>query len=686
MTTKDFPHYKDRIEFYGLYHPNTLNYLRMLHLVPDDQAIMKELDEVLMDSELVKSKNLSGSPFYSPFPEMPGPNDIKLGIDEHNRPYYFNIFEFFKHCLIAGVNGVGKSWTKFLIAQELFRISQATKAKIRWTASDPKDDFANIANNFSEPIACLRPKLDTSIKINLLQIMPGLTAIEQINLFVTILSETGFLQEGGHDYLTEQYFELLKNNPHPTVIDLLKHIEAHKVKVFREVNSQYSAKRALKSLIRNFGSMLDEPYGLDIPTFVESNNVALFLDKTGRYLAFWAKVFIVYHISWRMANNMRNAPLHIYFVDEGNLLFSKAIQKDSVAGISLIEQLYQQCREYNIGFITSSNNPSTIVDTVKSNSTTKIMYRLGETKDMRDMNDSMGHNKEQALYSLNLTTGEAIVKKEGQKSHLIKMDAPPYPPQKISQEALGKLIEELEKTSEPILKQYMTTPLSTPKIVINKPAINMLSDGHKILLMSVCNDPVLTKTQHFKKLGISVDKGSREAKFLFKDDYLMEKQFNLGGKVKNVNILFLKEKSYQILGIKCPYKFTNGESWEHWYILQRYAYQLRTENIKNYIGYKEKGKEVDLAIRLNNHFICTELSISTTPEHEIRQLTKNSSLSFTHHIILATNKNKVDKLRVLFDQTNIPNKQRISILLRGPNIIDLLKGEKLWETTTSLFA
>jgi len=131
---------KDKIDFYDLWKdPKILISFISLARNPEDTTTAFHLNQLIKIHPKVLKKQLSNNPFPCPEPKPYKEDDILLGTDENNNPYYINAKSFVKILLVMGAIGFGKTYVTLNI------ILQLLAQKVRLLVIDFKKDLRGIA-------------------------------------------------------------------------------------------------------------------------------------------------------------------------------------------------------------------------------------------------------------------------------------------------------------------------------------------------------------------------------------------------------------------------------------------------------------------------------------------------------------------------------------------------------------
>ncbi|NCU31397.1 MAG: hypothetical protein EOM23_00340 [Candidatus Moranbacteria bacterium] len=653
---------KEKIDFYGLWEdPRILSLFRVLFINPEDESVATQLHKIIKTHPKALKKQLSSNPFPCPDAHSYEENDILLGVDENEIPYYINAKSFVKILLVMGAIGFGKTYVMLNI------ILQLLSQKIRVLVFDFKKDLRGIAANSQLVFLqfCEKP----NFQWNPLQKIKGITRKEQWHIFANCLSETTYLRQGSSAILHEALNELSNNDAEITIQELYSHIRSKKYTTPRENEWKASILRGLRTLLLNAEPIISCKKGIDIIDLIENNDTILELDQAGDLKSFFPTLISSYLLKSKINRNIRsaNAPLHITVCDEGNFLFSKMIQRHSIAGIPSIIAHIQTGREFGSGWLITTNEPQEMSDTIKNNAANKIMLYLGDWPNIYNANKAMAHNDIQTQFTQRLGIGEGIVKKEGGQSHKITLKEPDIKPTIISD-------DEIRSMSKSVIDKY---PVITEvkESMLQKPKEPTLSNDEMTLLKDIHANITLSKTEHYKSAGFSADKGNRLSKKLIEEDFIKESDINMGGAVRQAKILFLTDNGYSAIKATPSCHKTRGDGDEHLFWTTLYHKQLLESGIHSEISHRLNSKEADLGIiNPDKSITAIEISITTTAEHEADQALRDIAAGFKIVHIIA-DKKKAEKITSLLPRSQ----ENISVHTFEPNINTILnkkKGEK----------
>ena len=103
---------------------------------------------------------------------------------------------------------------------------------------------------------------------------------------------------------------------------------------------------------------------------------------------------------------------HALVIEEAHHILSHL--KEKVAGAeTIMETNLRQIREFGEALIVIDQEPAKLSDSIKANTYTKIMFNLGNGKDMLEMSSCMALSKEEYEYLNLLEVGHAIVSLKG---------------------------------------------------------------------------------------------------------------------------------------------------------------------------------------------------------------------------------------------------------------------------------
>jgi len=696
---------KDIIEFYGLQEdPQILTAFKMLSINQNSKDIYNMLMTKIHNNPEVKKKEATKSLFHTPPPSNSLIKGIRIGTDENERPYYLRIVNLIKHLLMAAQTGFCKTTLIKLI------MKGSNKQGIRFISIDSKRDARSLMKEI--PMLILRFNEKDEFKFNPLQPIPGVSRIEQLSLFTNILAQTTFLMDGSYEMIMGILSQLdEKKKCQITVPDLYQAILNTKTKDFRESNWRMSSKRAIGTIIRSFGNITNCAEGIPI-TALNNHNIVLELDGAGPYKNFWATLIPAYYLTWKISNNIRGntVPLHLIFCDDGNLVLGKDIQRKAGMGTPTILSLIQTCREFGEGWIITTNEPCALAETAFVNTSTKIMGRNGNVNNTMAIARAIPISPTQAINTMQFEPGETVGNQEGQK-HPCKIHL-----DYVEQTQQYPTDQEITENNKPILEQYPTTqtsntsqepqileneicPECTAQLIIRNGSNGQfvgctkfpkcrytkslsendqpltLSQEQKELLWHIHQNQDLSKTQHYKALGLSAGRANTMTKKI--QSLIKEITIQTGQRGRQPIYLTLTKEALSILDIK--EQSTRGSGIEHDFHANRYLRQLQKAGIKAQTSFSLQNKEADIGItQSNGNIIAVEISTTTTAEWELEQITKNFEAGFYQNITLLTYATKTEKL------THNATKELPSAILKKtiisqiiPDITNLIQKEMI---------
>jgi hypothetical protein len=692
---------KDIIEFYGLQRDkNVLALFKSFARNQHNKAIYQALMRAIYKNPRVTAKQVSKNPFATPPPEDPLEDDLQIGTDENSRPYHLSTAELPKHVLVAGSTGYGK--TSFF-QHLMLTLSQKG---IRFLSIDFKRDTRKLLSH--TPMLILRFNEHANFKFNPLQSLPGVSLIDQDSLFIHVLAETCYLMEGSTSLLLDHLCQLRNKKGAATIHDLYQSIKEAKLRTPRPLAWRDSCLRALHTMLITFNQMLDCAQGLPIQEIITKHNTVLELDSAGEFKSFWATLIPAYYLKWKISNNIRSneTPLHVNFCDEGSLILNKITQRNANAGIPTILVLIQLCREFRESWLISTNEPRAMADTAKVNTATKILLYLGDWPNILDMAKTMTLTNVQTIHTTKLTPGEAVVRKEGQKPHKIMLCQPALQPTQPSN-------EEVDQKSQAIITQYPTTTrkdslnieeleqgkkcprCGTGQLVLREgkygtfaacnqyPHCNytaqpqqsrpaQLTQEQKKLLWHISLHPELSKTEHYKALGLSMGKAEnimKKIRHLVREITIPTKQ-----RGRQPIHLTLTSQAYKELGIEQPTS-TKGADTTHDFLVNYYAAQLKKAGLKVEPNLRLNSKEADIGVTLpNGKIIAIEISTTTTPNWELQQIIKNLRAGFDKTITILSTAEKTQELyNKILNQLNPEQQDKTVVSHLTTDITEIIK-------------
>lgn len=347
--------------------------------------------------------------------------------DKAYSSFGLNQEDFYKHILIAGITGAGKTNLSFLILDKLRENNVPFlvfdwKRSYRKLMSDMKFKNLNV-------IKIGDPKC--GFRFNPLIPPPGVHPKHWLGLICDTIGHSFFTAHGAEYFFRKGIDELYKRNKvyegysnYPIFKNLEKLLIGQYVKG-REILWMSSVKRVLAAL--TFSGLLGETLNSYENTNLEElfqNNAIFELDN----LATIEKVFFVeslllwlYHY-WK--NKGKSSKLRqVIVLEEAHHTLSA--KKEFISGEeTIIETVIRMIREFGIGIIAIDQEPSKLSNSILANTNCKICFNLGHGNDIAAMSRALNLTKTESRFIDKLKIGHAIVKLKSRFSEPIHIHFP----------------------------------------------------------------------------------------------------------------------------------------------------------------------------------------------------------------------------------------------------------------------
>lgn len=495
-------------------------------------------------------------------------------------PFHITRGELNKHVLIVGETGMGKTNLNYLL------LSQVLKQDIPCLIIDVKQDYRHLLSQFENLVVIPWQHF----RFNPL----SLPASE----FCDVFCQDSSLLLGSKGFLLEAVITLQNQlEKHPMPAELLKYL--HRVKLHpMSRDSQYLGvvKNRIKTLLLELGPVVNCQEGFPIEDIL-TRNIVLELDGLGKEMqdflinALLRRIFL-----YRMQQNQRGELRHLIFFDEAKRVFDVNKERRPVEGIPTISILSSQVREFGEGLVVADQEPSKLTDSIKANTNCKIVFHLGQGRDIRD--SALTICLDQQGFFSRLKVGEAIVKIGNHDPFLLRI-----PLQHIQKTVTQ---EEIEARFKRFLQEQgrkkPASVISTPKIpqvipYISYPILRpeQLKPWELKLLLDIAQFSYRTIVQRRKKLGLTAGSFHKIKTNLIDRGLITDYPLNVG-KFSRINLLELTAQGKSIAqqrGILIKNESPEHQYWVHrikkWYEGQGYTVKEEYHRI-DLVAFK--GKEI----------------------------------------------------------------------------------------------
>jgi hypothetical protein len=507
--------------------------------------------------------------------------------------------EWIKHVLIAGMSGAGKTNTSFVILDQLLRHQKP------FLVFDWKRNYRDLLQHerFKDTVVFTVGKNISPFRFNPLIPPPGVDPREWLAKLIDVICHAFFTGHGVEYILINKLDELFNrrgiyigSNDYPTFEEAYQELKRTSFRG-RKMLWHHSALRVLSDLSfpGGLGNVVNCRQQIPIDRLLEQN-VILELDAlSDSDKTFFTEALLLWIYEYRKNNGKREDFQHAVVIEEGHHILSRAKEKH-LGGETIMETSLRQIREFGESIIVLDQEPSKLSESIKANTSTKIIFTLGNGKDIADVARSMNLEREHQAYLDWLEVGQAIVKVKGRIKEPILVKFPLFEIQK------GKIrdyeLKNLMKDSS--LVSASKRPLSGNLSKSLSPShSDILPPTERIMLTSIAKNPFWGTTKRYRKLGFSDYEGNKTK------ESLIAKRLVIPVTVNRLKLLELTEQGLSALqqqGIRIHTSKRYG-SLEHQYWKHRVKQHYLAK------GYKveEEKDNIDLVISKDGKQIAVEI-------------------------------------------------------------------------------
>jgi hypothetical protein len=598
---------------------------------------------------------------YHPYPkpsELMG--DLEMGMTK-NAVCRIDPNILCKNMLSAGIVGAGKTTHAFGLMAKLSRLG------VKILSLGVKRDVRHMA--YKElPMLVLRFCGKPNVSLgNIFDAPENVDETDYLIAVINLIAQTMFIAEAGQSLLLETAITAKAQHGYvnfPILIDRLKKIRIWSKRMADWVSTCLNRFNALNL---TFGAMISDQKPFPFEKTCEKFHMELELDGAGMYKPFFAAYPWLRIFKYRIANNVRgNRLLTAVFCDEVNVLASKILERHAAAlGIQLVLLEYAPLsREFGIGFVVYSNQPSEVSDVLKAQSGIKMAMRLGNWTDIRDMGNSMVLNDEQMKVIPDLPLGRAIIRLPGINPFPIEIPDFPIVKDVTDEQVDGNNLRILKNSEwEKYLMPNMTA--NSHAIVLSSMAEPRKDDQvRRSFLHDVYNRPYIGLTERYRSLNLSMSQGDALYNSLSKQGFILVHAINLNGRGNSTKFLELTELGYADIDMTPRKSLGRGAGFLH-ELIQVKIY----EHVKNMSEVKSasiegmiQNKAIDVLVELTDH-TKIGIEVAMTSQNELNNAKKNLSVGCACVIVVAKDKAIAKNVVEKFNTAGMLDSDRITVCL-----------------------
>jgi hypothetical protein len=437
--------------------------------------------------------------------------------------------EWLRHILICGASGSGKTNLTFVILDEL------RKKDKPFLVFDWKKNYRDLLQK--KEYADLRVytigEESAPFHFNPLIPPPGVAPGQWLGQLLDVLCHAYFVGHGVAYLLREEFQAIFQelgifdgSQQYPSFREAYERLRYRRMKG-RESLWKASTMRVLSQLcwVAGLGPYLDTDKPLAPETLLNRSVVFEMDALSDADKTFFTEVILLWLYEYKKHNTRKREQFeHAIIVEEAHHVLSRRKEK-ATGGETVMEFIVRQIREMGNAIIIIDQEPSKLANSVLANTSSKFILTLGNGRDIHEMVMALALEKEHREYIDRLDIGEALVKVKGRVNTPILVKFPHYEIEK-------------GKVTNSILQSFMLWN-SDSSAGSNGPRAsrdqnresNKVRDSIYIppglerkFLAQIKKFPDFGVKEHYKELGVSIDKGNKCKKYLLKKGKIKEVQ------------------------------------------------------------------------------------------------------------------------------------------------------------------
>ena len=557
--------------------------------------------------------------------------------------------ELLRNMGIFGMSGSGKTNTAFHIFKQL------VEKRVPVLFWDWKRTTRHLIPNLRGKISIYTPGRKLSpFPFNPFIVPPDLEPSVYVNHLVDVMADAYTLGDGSRSVLQKAISSCYRAGNHsPSAADILAEVEKSPG-AGRVGGWKISARRALESLEFSEMTATDRAAQREFTTALLNDVTIVELDA----LAQGAKKFLIpmmclwlYYV--RLASPTREQLKLVIFVEEAHHVLYRQEQR---AKETVMSMLLRQCRELGIGIIVIDQHPHLITSAALGNTYTTLCLNQRDPTDInRAAGLSLVEELEKKWFSM-LPVGQAIVKLQDRWRRPFLVQIPLVPVRKglVSDNLLGSFVNgslTARGLKQAVDRQFGRMPHSLTDDALDQDALNVVDD-----VLKYQDDSLRVR---YKRLRLSVDKGTRLKSHLVENGVLEEQDVKVGKTRK----ILLRVTPAARAKLSLTANLGRG-SLTHEYWKRFYAERLKGEgyNVELESPRENQAGRVDVLAKKAGERIAVEIE---TGKSDVVSNVKQDLLSrFSSVLVVATDEGALDRVERQLARAGLIVPKRINVVLR----------------------
>lgn len=351
-------------------------------------------------------------------------------------------------------------------------------------------------------------------------------------------------------------------------------------------------------------------------------------------------------VNYQLAESNETDLSWVLFFDEAESYYAYN-RINTFAGLSPLESYIRMTRSTGIWQVLANQSYSSLSLGARTMAGCKILFKVDPTE-LRHVQESMNLQKEELDIVNSLQTGQALVRLDSRPGlPVFKLSVPEFKVlhanngdgifEPITQRFNCEPIPEDQKRNVLNMifgEQHKRKENETPTTEKNKQT--QQSDNIKVieLLSNIAAIPFVMFSERLKELKFngSIAEADRIKKLLIEKDYVIEYRIKLRkGRGSPASYLELSDQGKEFLsqnGNTKSRRYQGKSGFLHALIIYRLIKPFYDEKFETIIEGKNQGSDCDLCVYAPGGKIAVEVSYTTSPDDELRNLSRNLSAGY----------------------------------------------------------
>ena len=246
----------------------------------------------------------------------------------------------------------------------------------------------------------------------------GIQPEEWASLIATIFTQSTGLLGASRSLIVDSIIKLYKmydsakTDRWPCLPDLYEYLLSRKPHIMsREATYTSATLNRLGAVLQTSRGIYEYSRGYSLRTLATRNLVFELDGMTPEHEAFYvhSKLFWLFYDAIAQGK-LETGLRHLIVIDEAQRLLSRRLEQRVEEGVPLVSLLLSQVRKVGLAVVIAAQSPSLLVTAALENCATKLVFQLGNGRDIHEIASSLRLNREQQDYLTRLDVGECIIR------------------------------------------------------------------------------------------------------------------------------------------------------------------------------------------------------------------------------------------------------------------------------------